>query len=73
MGWARLLKRVLGIDLEPALRRHPEDHRRHRRAGGDRQNSHASGLAFARVTARTRAAARSVSRGLKLKPATVLH
>jgi Putative transposase len=53
LSWARLLKRVLDIDIEhcPKLWRRPEDHRRHRRSGGDRQDPHASGLARARAAA----------------------
>jgi hypothetical protein len=48
MNWARLLKRVFDIDMEHLLpvRRHLEDHRRHRRASPrDRQDPHPSRLA----------------------------
>ena len=52
--------------------RHPEDHRRHRRAGGDCQDTHASGLACARAAARSGAAAVALSGGLILKVTMVL-
>jgi len=54
----------------PALWRGLEDHRRHRRSGGDRQDPHASGLACARCAALPGAAAGFVPVGLILKSQT---
>ena len=77
MGSARLLKRVFDIGYRPrtlpAVRRRVEDHRRHRGAGGDCQDPHASGLAGARVATCTRAAAASLRDGLIGKTRAVVQ
>ena len=56
-----------------AVRRRVEDHRRHRGAGGDCQDPHASGLAGARVATCTRAAAASLRDGLIGKTRAVVQ
>lgn len=43
ISWARLLKRVLDIDIEQC-RRHLEDHHRHRKSACDRQDPRAPRL-----------------------------
>ena len=50
-----------------------QDYRRHRRTGGDSQDTHAPGFACARATALTGAAAGSVPGGLILKAKAVLQ
>jgi hypothetical protein len=50
-----------------------QDYRRHRRTGGDSQDTHAPGFACARATALTGAATGSLSGGLILKAKAVLQ
>jgi hypothetical protein len=67
---ARLRHRYRSL---PALWRRLEDHRRHRRSRGERRDPHASGIACARSTTLTGAAAGVVPSDLTLEPGTVLQ
>ena len=68
MSWARLTPARLRHRYRALLElwRRPEDHRRHRRSGGDRQDPHASGLACPGAAALPGAVAGAVPGGLIL-------
>jgi len=75
MSWARLLKRVFDIDLEhcPQCGGDLKIIAAIRGARGDRQNTHAPGLACARPAALPGAAAGPLPGGLIRKPGVVLQ
>ena len=69
MSWARLREARIQYRPRtlPELRRRPEDHRRHRRSAGDRQDPHASQLARARAAALAGAPSLSLPGGLSIR------